>query len=237
MRERRVIVGLEQVAAVRQARQGREPDPVAAATLALLAGADGVSVELRPDRLYVQDRDARVLRQTVERGFHMQLPAQPDLIRLALEIRPDGVTLLPEIADSLAPAAGLDVAAQIGALGEVARALEDGKIQSGVLIAPDIEQVKSAHRAGVAAVQLHTFRFAEGGPDRDDEFARLGDAARLSRKLGLRVAAGGSLDYRSLRSLLEIEEIDEFRIGYAVVARGMLVGLERAVQELKALVG
>ncbi len=236
MRERRVIVGLEQVAAVRQARQGREPDPVAAATLALLAGADGVSVELRPDRLHVQDRDARVLRQTVERGFQMQLPALPELIRLALEIRPDSVTLLPEIPDSLSPAAGLDVAAQIGVLGELARALEDGKIQSGVLIAPDIEQVKSAHRAGVASVQLHTVRFAEGGPDCDDEFARLGDAARLSHKLGLRVAAGGCLDYRSLRALLEIEEIDEFRVGYAVVARGLLVGLERAVRELRALV-
>ena len=237
MRERRLIVGLDQVAAVRQAREGREPDPVAAATLAVLAGADGVSVHMRRDRLHVQDRDVRVLRQTVERGFVMNIDALPEMMKVALEIRPDAVTLVPELPETLASGAGLDVQTQMGALGELVRALEDGKVPSSLRVAPDIEQVKSAHRVGVSGVQLHTARFAEGGPDRDDELQRLRDAARLARKLGLEVSVGGQLDARSLKPLLEIDEIDEFRIGYAVVARGLLVGLERAVRELRALVG
>ena len=235
--ERKLIVGLDQMAAVRQARGGREPDPVAGATLALLAGADGVGVHLRQDRAHVSDRDARVLRQTVERGFVMNIGTLPEMMKVALETRPDAVTLVPEVPEALTPAGGLDVPSQLGALGEIARALEDGKIQSGLLIAPDLEHVKSAHRVGVAAVQLHTARFAEGGPDRDEELERIRDAARLAHKLGLMVAVGGRLDYRNVKALLTIDEISEFRIGYAIMARALLVGLERSVREMKGLVG
>ena len=237
MRERRLVVGLDAVAQMRQSRAGRDPDPVAAATLALLAGADGVSIRLHVDRRPVLDRDARVLRQTVERGFVMNIGTLPELMKVALEVRPDTATLVPELPDALASGAGLDVAAQIGALGEIVRSLEDGKIQSGLLIAPDLEQVKSAHKVGVASVQLSTARFAEGGPDRDDELARLSDAARLAHKLGLEVSVGGRLDSRNLKPLLAIDDISEFRVGHAVMSRALLVGLERAVRELRTLVG
>jgi pyridoxine 5-phosphate synthase len=235
MTERRLIVNLDGVAMLRGAGGGQDPDPVAAATLALLAGADGVSVQLREDRRSIQDRDARVLRQTVRRGFGMEIAAAPEVMKVALEIRPDAITLVGDLPHERAGAAGIDVAAQIGALGDIVRALQDGKIAASLLVAPDLEQVKCAHRVGARGVRLDAGRFAEDGPDRDKELERLQDAARLAAKLGLAVSVGGALDYENVRRLLPIAEISEFHASHAICARALLLGIERAVREMKEL--
>ncbi len=237
MRRRSLIAYVDAAAALRQARRRRDPDPVAAATLAMLAGADGIGVELREDRRWVQDRDVRLLRHTVHHGFYLDIPPLPELLKVALEVRPDVVTLLPEQPDDPAPTAGLDVVTRLGPLTEMVRALEDGKTRSAFLVSPDIEQVKAAHRAGACGVQIWTGRFAEGGPDCNDELRRIFDSVRLAEKLGLEIALGGALDYRNVRALVELEAVAEFRVGHAIGARALLVGMERAVAEMKELVG
>jgi pyridoxine 5-phosphate synthase len=234
---RRLVVRLDDTALLRQAHGSAEPDPVAVATLALIAGADGVAVHLREDRMHVQDRDARILRQTVRHGFRMDIGPLPEMLKVALEVRPDTVVLVPELPGELRTEGGLDLQSELAGLGEMVRALGDGKIAAGVRIAPDLEQVKAAHRAGVSSVQLCTARYTEDGPDRARELERLRDSARLAGRLGLDVCAGGGLDTRNLRPLLPIEELSGFCVGRALSARALLVGVERAVRELRDLVG
>ncbi len=233
----RLVVRLDDTALLRQAHGSAEPDPVAVATLALIAGADGIAVHLREDRMHVQDRDTRILRQTVRHGFRMDIGPLPEMLKVALEVRPDTVVLVPELPGELRAPGGLDVQSELAGLGEMVRALEDGRIAAGVRIAPDTEQVKAAHRAGVGMVQLCTARYSEDGPDRERELARLRDSARLAARLGLEVSAGGGLDARSLRPLLAIEELTGFCVGRALSGRALLVGIERAVRELRELVG
>ena len=234
---RRLWVRLDDAALLRQAHGSAEPDPVAVATLALIAGADGVAVHLREDRMHVQDRDTRILRQTVHHDFRMDIAPLPEMLKVALEVRPDRVMLVPELPGELRAAGGLDVQTELAGLGEMVRALEDGKIVSGVRIAPDPEQVKAAHRAGVSSVQLCTARYAEHGPDRARELERLRDSARLAGRLGLEVCAGGGLDARSLRPLLQIGELTGFCVGRALLGRALLIGIEQAVRELRELLG
>lgn len=235
MSERRLLVRLDDVALLRQAHGGAEPDPVAAATLAGLAGAHGVAVHLREDRRHVQDRDARTLRQTVRSEFRLDIAPVPEMLKVALELRPDSAVLVPELPEDLSPGGGLDVTTELGALGEMVQALEDGKIRPGLLIRADLEQVKSAHRVGARFVQLCTERYSENGPDRAEEFERLRDSARLARKLGLRVGVGGGLDARRVRALRELPEVTEFCVGRALIARALLLGMDRAVGELVTL--
>lgn len=230
-----LIVGLDHVATVRQAGSGADPDPVAAATLALLAGADGVSIHLREDRIGVQDRDARVLRQTVRSGFHMFVAPLPEMMKVALEVRPDAVTLVPEQPEELDLTGGLDVPTELASLGETVRALRDGNVECSLLVTPDVDQIRAVHRIGAHGVQVQTSRFAEGGPDCGDELERIHDAVRLSSKLGLAVSLGGGLDYRNLGPLLALDGLHQLRIGHSIIARALLLGLDRAVRELKSL--
>ena len=236
MSARRLIANLDAVAHLRQAHGEHEPDPVTAATLALLAGADGVNVHLREDRAHTQDRDARVLRHTVRRGFSMDIAPLPELMKVVLELRPDSVTLVPPHGpQGPGRRTGVDVVAQLGSLGELVRALSDGKIEPCFLVAPDLEQIKAAHRVGAQRVRLEASRFAEAGPDREQAFEALRDAARLAGKLGLQVAVGGGLDAPSVRALAGVAEISEFCVGHALAARSLWVGFEAAVRELRAL--
>jgi pyridoxine 5-phosphate synthase len=228
--DRQLIINVEAVAALRQLRGGPDPDPVAAAQLALLAGADGIALTLRDDRATAQDRDARVLRQTVHRGFWLSLPVSTEALKLALEVRPDVAVLTP---DPASEPGGLEARTRLGALGEVVRTLADGKVSSLLCVRPDLEQVKAAHRIGAYGVELHAARFAETGPDREDEFGRLCDCASLGAKLGLHVCVGRGLDARTLRRLSDVRQVHAFHVGHAAIARSTLVGIERAVRELR----
>jgi pyridoxine 5-phosphate synthase len=234
---RRLVVNVDHVATVRQARGVHDPDPVAAANLALLGGANGIVVHLREDRRHVQDRDVRLIRQVVHRYFCLEMAATPEMLKVALEVRPTAVTLVPERREELTTEGGLDVRANATQLAEVVRALEEVRVRARLFIDPDLEQVKSAHRVGAVAVEIHTGRYAEGGPATQDEFERICDAVRLAAKLRLEVGVGHGLDYANVEPLVALREIDEFSIGHSIVARAVFVGMERAVAEMKAIVG
>jgi pyridoxine 5-phosphate synthase len=234
---RRLVVNVDHVATVRQARGVHDPDPVAAANLALMGGANGIVVHLREDRRHIQDRDVRLIRQVVHRYFCLEMAATPEMLKVALEVRPTAVTLVPERREELTTEGGLDVRANATQLAEVVRALEEARVRARLFIDPDLEQVKSAHRVGAVAVEIHTGRYAEGGPSTQDEFERICDAVRLAAKLRLEVGVGHGLDYANVEPLVALREIEEFSIGHSIVARAIFVGMERAVAEMKAIVG
>jgi pyridoxine 5-phosphate synthase len=236
MSRRRLVVNVDHVATLRQARRIREPDPVAAATLALLGGADGIVVHLREDRRHVQERDVRLLREIVHSCFCLEMAAAPEMLKKALEVRPDSVTFVPERREELTTEGGLDVVAHGAELREPLRALADAQIRTCLFVDPDLEQIKASHRLDARAVEVHTGRYAEGGPGREPELRRIEDAARLAAKVGLEVGVGHGIDYRNVRALARLEHIEEFSIGHSIVGRAVLVGMERATAEMRALV-
>ena len=233
----RLVVNVDHVATLRQARRGVEPDPVAAATLALLGGAEGIVVHLREDRRHIQDRDVRLLRQVVHGLFCLEMAATQEMLKVALEVRPSSVTLVPERREELTTEGGLDLVGQLGEIGEVVRTLGESEIRSCVFIDPDLDQIKAAHRIGVQAVEVHTGRYADAGDAAQDELRRVCDAVRLAAKLKLEVGVGHGLDYQNVRPLVDVEQIEEYSIGHSIVSRAALVGMERAVFEMRSLVG
>jgi pyridoxine 5-phosphate synthase len=233
---RRLVVNVDHVATVREARGGAQPDPVAAAGLALLAGADGIVAHLREDRRHVQERDVRLLRQVVHDYFCLEMAATQENLKLALEVRPDSVTLVPERREERTTEGGLDVLMALGEIGEIVRALHEAHIRTCLFVEPDVEQIKASHRLGARAVELHAGRYAERGPSVDDELRRLEDGSKLAARLRLDVGVGHGLDYRNVQPLAALESIAEFSIGHSIVSRALLVGMERAVREMRELV-
>jgi pyridoxine 5-phosphate synthase len=194
---------------------------------------------VREDRRHVNDRDLTILRQTVNGTLNLEMAAVQPMLDLALEQRPDTATLVPERREELTTEGGLDVASGREEVRRVARALRDAGIEVSLFVDPDPEQIKASHRADAQAVELHTGRYCEArtARDRQRELARLIEAAKSADKLALRVAAGHGLDYWNVRPIARIDEIRELNIGYAIVCRAMLVGIERAVRDMKELIG
>jgi len=234
----RVAINVDHVATVRQARLASEPDPVSAAALAELAGAQGIVVHLREDRRHIQDRDVEILRRTVKTKLNLEMAATEEMVKIALRIRPEVVTLVPEKRQELTTEGGLDVALHEQSLKDVIKKLHDGNMAVSLFINADSSLIKIAHRLEADYVELHTGTFAEAKTftSRQEEFERVLMAAKLANKLGLGVHAGHGVDYRNVLWLRKISEIEEFSIGHAIIARAVLTGLERAVQEMIALV-
>ncbi len=234
----RVAINVDHVATVRQARKVIEPDPVTAAALAELAGAQGIVVHLREDRRHIQDRDVEVLRRTVKTKLNLEMAATEEMVKIALGIKPDVVTLVPEKRQELTTEGGLDVVLFEESLKGAIKILHDGNIAVSLFINADPDQIKTAHRLEADYVEIHTGTFADAATfaERQEEFERVLTAAKLSRKLGLGVHAGHGVDYRNVLWLRKIAEIEEFSIGHAIIARAVLVGMERAVREMIALV-
>lgn len=234
----RVAINVDHVATVRQARLASEPDPVSAAALAELAGAQGIVVHLREDRRHIQDRDVEILRRTVKTKLNLEMAATEEMVKIALRIRPEVVTLVPEKRQELTTEGGLDVALHEQPLRDVIKKLHDGNMAVSLFINADSSLIKIAHRLEADYVELHTGTFAEARTftSRQEEFERVLMAAKLANKLGLGVHAGHGVDYRNVLWLRKISEIEEFSIGHAVIARAVLTGIERAVQEMIALV-
>jgi pyridoxine 5-phosphate synthase len=234
----RLGVNIDHVATLRQARRAPEPDPVHAAVLAEMGGASGITVHLRSDRRHIQDRDIEILKQVVKTRLNVEMAGTQEMVRIALTVKPDQVTLVPERREELTTEGGLDAIGQRDEVRKVTRALRDGGIEVSLFIDPDLEQIKASHRADAQAVELHTGRYCEarGADERKRELSRLLDAAKAAAKLGLRVAAGHGLDYWNVTPVARIEEIGELNIGYAIVCRAVLVGLERAVRDMKELI-
>ncbi len=233
----RLGVNIDHVATLRQARGGTEPDPVAAAVLVELAGADGLVVHLREDRRHIQDRDLTRLREIVQTKLDLEIAADESMAKTALTVKPHLVTLVPERRQELTTEGGLDVDSQRDKIQKIVELLHDGGIPVSLFIEPDLAQVKAAHKVAADYVELHTGRYANAKRAKEEqlEVEALSQAAKLAYKLGMGVNAGHGLNYRNVKRLTHIQEIVEFNIGHSIIARAVLVGLERAVREMKQL--
>jgi pyridoxine 5-phosphate synthase len=234
----RLGVNIDHVATLRQARGGSEPDPIAAAVLVELAGADGLVVHLREDRRHIQDRDLHLLRQIIRTKLDLEMAAEESMVKTALAIKPHLVTLVPERRQELTTEGGLDVAGQRERLKAVVDLLHDGGIPVSLFIEPDLEQIKAAHKIAADYVELHTGRYANARLLKEEQTAvdALTQSAKLAYKLGMGVNAGHGLNYRNVKRLTQISEIVEFNIGHSIIAHAVLVGLERAVRVMMDLV-
>ncbi len=231
-------VNVDHVATVRQARGINEPDPVTAAALAELAGAEGITVHLREDRRHIQDRDVEILRQTVKTRLNLEMAATDEMVGIALKVQPDMVTLVPEKREELTTEGGLDVVRYRPILKKHIDLLRQGGLVVSLFVDPDIEQIKMAHRLGVEYVEIHTGTYCEArrSEDRKAELAKIGTAIRAGRKLGLGINAGHGLNYQNVQAVVALGGIEEYNIGHSIISRAVLVGLERAVREMAALV-
>ncbi|MBI2457501.1 MAG: pyridoxine 5'-phosphate synthase [candidate division NC10 bacterium] len=229
-----LFVGLDHVATLRQAGGSRDPDPVIVAGLAELAGAGGLSLTIGRERNGMQERDVRLLRDTVRTVLNVCLPPLDEWVKLALAIRPDLVTLTSEGREAFGAERGLDVEDRLSELQPVIGTLRSGGIGVSILVEPAPAQVKAAHRAGAEAVLLHTGRYGWAGDvgTRAAEFERLVNASKIGRKLGLTVHAGGGLGYQSAAQVGRVPEIEAVHVGHSLIARAALVGVREAVREL-----
>jgi pyridoxine 5-phosphate synthase len=230
----RLTVNVDHVATVRQARRDIEPDPVSAAMMVELAGADGITVHLREDRRHIQDRDVMLLRKLVKTELNLEMATTEEMRGIALELKPDLITLVPEKRVELTTEGGLDVKGKADSLKSFIATLKDGDIPVNLFIDPLPDAVKMSHRVGASGVELHTGCFAEAKNSREraKEFKRLADSAVLAKRLKLKVHAGHGLDYRNIKDVLAIREIEEFAIGFSIIARSLYVGIDKAVREM-----
>jgi len=234
----RLGVNIDHVATVRQARRAGEPDPVAAAVLAELGGAQQITLHLRGDRRHVQDRDLEVLRRTVRTRLNLEMAASQEMTRVALTVKPHQVTLVPERREELTTEGGLDVVLNSPQIRPLVKTLQEGSVAVALLIDPELEQVKECHKLDARAVEINTAGWAEAGDDRAREAAlrRVLEAARLARRLGLEVHGAHGLHYGNVGPIAALAEITELNIGHAIVSRAVLVGMERAVREMREAV-
>ncbi len=238
MSSTRLHVNVDHVATIRQVRGTPYPDPVAAASICELAGADGITVHLREDRRHIQDRDLRILRQTVRTVLNLEMAATPEMLRIARELRPEIATLVPERREERTTEGGLDVAGSAQHMASVVRALREGGVAVSLFVDPEVEAVRAAARVGAQIVELHTGDYCAASRDRAvAELARVARAADEAASLGLRVAAGHGLDYPNVGPIAALPVVEELNIGHAIVARAVLVGLDRAVRDMIDAIG
>jgi pyridoxine 5-phosphate synthase len=231
----RLGVNIDHVATVRQARRALEPDPVAAAVLALLGGADGITVHLREDRRHIQDRDVRILRQIVTTRLNLEMSVARDIVALACDVVPDEATLVPEKRAELTTEGGLDVVTHQDAVAKAMVCLKEKKVEVSLFLDPDLRQIEIAKALGAKAVEIQTARYAEAKTlaDRERELALLREAADYARNHGLHVHLGHGLTYENVAPVCRIPGVEELNIGHSIISRAILVGMERAVREMK----
>ncbi len=228
-------VNIDHVATIRQARRTVEPDPIAAAVLAELAGADGITAHLREDRRHIQDRDIHVLRQTVRTRLNLEMAVTAEMVKIALAVQPDYVTLVPENRAEVTTEGGLDVAGNLSRVSEAVDQLQSAGIPVSLFVDPEPSQLEATHQTGAQWIELHTGRYAEakGTIQQSKELYQLQSATSQAQNLGLRVNAGHGLTYWNVRSVAQIPGMEELNIGHSIMARAILVGIERAVREMK----
>jgi pyridoxine 5-phosphate synthase len=234
----RLGVNIDHVATIRQARGGIEPDPVAAAAIAELAGADGITIHLREDRRHIQDRDLRLLRETVKTRLNLEMAATREMIDIALSVKPDICTLVPEKRQELTTEGGLDVRIHIQHITEAVERLQEGNVPVSLFIDPDPDQIKAADKTGADYIEIHTGAFAEARDwkNQEPELIKIENAIKLAQKLGLGVNAGHGLNYINIKKVAALGGIEEYNIGHSIISRAVLVGLDRAVREMVDLI-
>jgi pyridoxine 5-phosphate synthase len=234
----RLGVNIDHVATIRQARRTIEPDPVWAAALAELGGADLITVHLREDRRHMQDRDVRVLRETCQVNLNLEMACEPSITQFAVELRPQQATLVPEKREEVTTEGGLDVLAHLDRVRQCVDWLHSADVEVSLFIDADARQIEASKNLGVAAVELHTGRYADATSHAEQaaELAKLVDAGRFAVAEGLKLHVGHGLTYRNVQPVARIASVDELNIGHSIVARAVLVGFERAVREMKQLI-
>jgi len=234
-------VNIDHVATIREARKIRDPDPVSAAVLAELAGADGITVHLREDRRHIQERDVRVLRQTVNTHLNLEMAPTADMTQFAISVLPDMVTLVPENRQEITTEGGLNVVGQMDNIAKIVQTLRNHDISVSVFIEPDTRQIKAAKKVGANFIEIHTGRFSTAFEMAEqDEFEKelslIQDHVTLATKYGLGVNAGHGLNYQNVGFIASIPNIRELNIGHSIVGRAVMVGMKEAVSEMKRLI-
>ena len=231
-------LNVDHIATVRQARGGAEPDPVTAAALGELAGAEGITIHLREDRRHIQDRDLEILRRTVKTKLNLEMAATQEMVRIALKTKPAQVTLVPEKRQELTTEGGLDVIINLKSITDAVKRLRDGGIVVSLFVDPNQEQIKSANKTGADSIEIHTGAYAEATTwkEQERELEAIDTAIKLARKVGLGVNAGHGLNYVNIKALAAIGGIEEYNIGHSIIARSMYVGLDRAVKDMVELI-
>ncbi|GAB4332899.1 MAG: hypothetical protein Kow0089_01130 [Desulfobulbaceae bacterium] len=232
-----LAVNVDHVATVRQARGTVEPDPVLAASICELAGASGIVIHLREDRRHIQDRDLHLLRQTVKTKLNLEMAATGEMLAIAAKTKPDMITLVPEKRKELTTEGGLDVSRNSKKIGKAIEKMRKAGIPVSLFIDPDAKQIKASREVGATFVELHTGRYCDAASEeeQDREFSLIEEAATAAAEAGLRVNAGHGLDYRNTRRIAALPQIEELSIGHAIISRAVLVGLDKAVREMLAL--
>lgn len=231
-------VNIDHVATIRQARATTEPDPIAAAVMAELAGADGITAHLREDRRHIQERDVRLLRQIVRTHLNLEMAATPEMVNIALDLKPDYVTLVPERRQEITTEGGLDVVGQFTSLKDVVTTLQANQIPVSLFIDPNPEQIQASADTGALFIELHTGVYAEAKNEsiRKQELQHLIESTAWARELGLRVNAGHGLTYENVVPVAHIPGLEELNIGHSIISRAVLLSMERAVQDMKRLI-
>jgi pyridoxine 5-phosphate synthase len=234
----RLSVNVDHVATIRQARGIDEPDPILAAGIAELAGADGIICHLREDRRHIQDRDLRLLKETVKTSLNLEMAAVEDLVAIALTIKPDMVTLVPEKRQEVTTESGLDVIRNRKHYEKTTKTLREAGICVSFFIDPEPSQIQESSDAGASIVEIHTgpYSDAKSESERLREFKRISEAAKIADGLKLGVHAGHGLNYVNIRAFSAIPEIQEYSIGHSIIARAVMVGMDRAVREMIDLI-
>jgi pyridoxine 5-phosphate synthase len=234
----RLAINVDHIATIRQARGISEPDPVTAAAICELAGASGIVVHLREDRRHIQDRDIALLRQTIKSKMNLEMGANKEIIAIALDIKPDLVTLVPEKREELTTEGGLDIASQKKKIAKVIEKMAKASIPVSVFVDPDSKQLAVAKEIGAVFVELHTGRYCDAADEstRRHEFDLLVAAAEEADRLGLRVCAGHGLNYQNTAAIAAIEALEELSIGHAIIARAVFTGLDQAVRDMLAII-
>ena len=233
-----LAVNIDHIATIREARKASYPDPIAAALRAEMAGADGIVAHLREDRRHVNDRDVRLLREVIQTRFILEMAATDEMLAIALEVKPELVTLVPEKREEVTTEGGLDLLANREHIEKAVTRLQDGGIPVSIFIDADLDQIRMAREVGADFVEIHTGAFcdAETDDERQVEMERIKAGARLAHELELGVNAGHGINYDSVKAFKEVPEIDEYSIGHSIVARAAMVGMDQAVRDMAQLV-
>lgn len=230
-------VNIDHVATLRQARRTVEPDPIWGAVLSELGGADGITVHLREDRRHINDRDVSLLRETVRCKLNMEMAAVDEIVKIACKIKPDQATLVPERREEVTTEGGLNVAEQFGNVQKIVKRLQDSGIVVSLFLDPDLRQIESGIKTGCDAIEIHTGKYAlaRGQKDVSEEITRITEAGKIINDSGLRLHAGHGLTYHNVEPIVKIPKMLELNIGHSIISRAIMVGLKKAVREMKQI--
>jgi len=236
--EKKLGVNIDHVATLREARKTFYPDPVYAAVLVQLAGADGITVHLREDRRHIKDRDVYILKEIVKTKLNLEMSLSDEIIKIALDLKPDEVCIVPENRMEITTEGGLDIMKNYEKLKEIIPDFKKNNIKVSLFIDPDISRIEMASKTGADYIELHTGRYAEAKNEieREAELKKLIDSAKIATQAGLKVNAGHGLNYQNVVPVARIEEIETLNIGHSIISYAVYVGLEKAVKEMLALI-